>query len=1008
MKITKAFETAYKELNNEQKLAVDTLDGPIMVVAGPGTGKTQTLALRIANILLKTDTDPDAILALTFTESAAKEMRERLTRFIGAAAYYINISTFHSFCVDVIKTHPSHFTIDPSVEPLSDLEKLKILRRLIDHGKWQAIKPHNAPYHYVRAAISSIADLKRENISTQSFRDLLERDSLELEQEREGLSKTEFLKRTRDLVKNRELASLYEEYEKELSESNNFDFEDMISHVTRAFKADPDFLLTYQERFHYFLVDEYQDTNSAQNEVINLLASYYKERSDVFVVGDPDQAIMRFQGASIENQLSFVRRYQEVLVITLRQNYRSAQPILDAAYSLISHNELRIDDVVEGLDSRLVGNLKDKSSINLVTAPSSILEDLYLVRKIKELEKSGTLPEEIVVIYRNNLDGQILSSTLAKFGIDYVVQGGGNVLAEPVVKRFLKILRVVDELRRKEDDIHLFTILNYDIFGIDPLDVLKISRCAADNKATLFDVIADRKLLDKLNLRTADKVVSALSELANWQDLDANNTFVQFFEQVLTESGYLKSVLDSPDVHNQITRLNTLFEEVKKMNRADHDLNLRSFLDNLDLMEQNNLRIEEGVIKHRKSAITLTTAHSAKGLEWKHVFVYRLFDGQWGNKRNSDLFHLPPSLVPNTDLSKKEKNEDERRLFYVALTRAKTHLYLVHAASYSLYGRSRQVAPSMFLFELGDEFNNNNLETPEEDLESDLYSLLAPAPKIEGRLEKEQAEFLSTLVDKFSLSVTALNAYLECPYKFKLDKLLRLPRAKQPHLAFGTAVHAALESFYRRLKDEGLSPSKDFLLSAFKTALAKEILTKKETANRLEQGQKILTAYYDFFLKSFSPPVFLEKFSRVNLGDITLTGKIDRIDWLDRSARSVKVVDYKTGKPKSLGHIMGKTKDSTGDLHRQLVFYKLLIDLDRRLKVNFGIAELDFVQSPAEKDKSGKLAFEITSTEVDVLKKLIREVMSDIRALKFPRTTNLETCKDCDFRDHCWPEGIAE
>jgi len=326
------------------------------------------------------------------------------------------------------------------------------------------------------------------------------------------------------------------------------------------------------------------------------------------------------------------------------------------------HGGFDILGIIRGaLRSVFLGRLQSGSTLTQQLVKNAFLTpERSIVRKIKELEKAGTLPEEIVVIYRNNLDGQILSSTLAKFGIDYVVQGGGNVLAEPVVKRFLKILRVVDELRRKEDDIHLFTILNYDIFGIDPLDVLKISRCAADNKATLFDVIADRKLLDKLNLRTSDKVVSALSELANWQDLDANNTFVQFFEQVLTESGYLKSVLDSPDVHNQITRLNTLFEEVKKMNRADHDLNLRSFLDNLDLMEQNNLRIEEGVIKHRKSAITLTTAHSAKGLEWKHVFVYRLFDGQWGNKRNSDLFHLPPrsSPIPISRKKKKTKTSD--------------------------------------------------------------------------------------------------------------------------------------------------------------------------------------------------------------------------------------------------------------------------------------------------------------------------------------------------------------
>jgi DNA helicase II / ATP-dependent DNA helicase PcrA len=1010
-KSNKEFQAAYTGLNKEQKAAVDTLDGPVMVVAGPGTGKTQTIALRVANILLKTDTDPDAVLALTYTESAAKEMRTRLTSFIGHTAYYVNVATFHGFCVDVIRDNPGSFSIDPAAEPLSDLGKIKLFRGFLDRHRWHDIRPVNAPYHYVRSLIAGIADLKREGVEPDAFGRVLESESDYLVQEGESLKKSEFTKRKRDLAKNIELLEMYRLYQKALLDTKQFDFEDMIGHVTRAFRDDPDLLRAYQERFHYFLVDEYQDTNSAQNQVVKLLASFWGARANVFVVGDPDQSIYRFQGASLENLLGFVKDFPGCTVITLRDNYRSAQAILDSAHSLITHNELRIDDVVPGVDPHLrAAKVREKGELHSIVTASSLSEDIYLAGRITSLISSGISPREIVVIYRNNADGPPLGRTLAKFGVDYVVQGGGNVLAEPVVQRLLKIFRVIHEIREKKDDPNLFTILHYDIFGIDPLDVLKISRQAADRRATLFDVMTDPKLLGELDLATQDQVEAVLTSLGEWQDIDANSTFTEFFEKVLTQSGYLNSVLNGTDVHNNISRLNTLFTEVKKMNVADHHLNLAGFLGNLDLMEQNNLRIEESGFAQRDDAITLTTAHSAKGLEWEHVFVYRVYDGQWGNKRNSDLFHLPSALLPNTDLSKKEKNEDERRLFYVALTRAKTHLHLTRAAAYSQYGRSRDVVPSMFMYELGDDVKELALSPQKEDeIAANLTKILEPQkikPATSTKMDVEEESFLRGLVDKFELSVTALNAYLECPYRFKLNNLLRVPRAKAPHMAFGTAVHAALESFYRELKDNGAKKSKEFLLGAFELALKNEILTVEEEGHRLEQGKKILSAYYDYFAGEFAVPAYLEHKFHVKWDDIKLTGAVDRMDILDQDAKSVRVVDYKTGKVKTKGQIMGTTADSSGGMHRQLVFYKLLMDLDRRLTLKFGEAELDFVQAPADLGKSGKHRFSVSDAEVGELKQVITEVMTEIRALHFPRTSDLSICASCDFRDHCYPSGL--
>lgn len=1375
-KTTKEFTEAYKKLNKEQLLAVDTIDGPVMVVAGPGTGKTQTIALRMANILRQTDTNPDAVLALTFTESGARAMRTRLAQMIGVTAYYCHISTFHSFCIEVIKDNPDRFTLDPSAEPLSQLEKLKIIYRLLDSTPLTYLRPIGAPALYVKAILASLSDLKREGVDSGELTALLDAEDQFLHSnEAQELKKTEFTKRLRDLAKNRELKLLYDAYQQELKQTQRFDFEDMINTVVSAFRSDHDLLSIYQERFQYFLVDEYQDTNSAQNELLLLLAGFWGDKANIFVTGDPDQclpgdtlvttengdtqiqnirigdkvlsavgkgytsyvpvtntftnhrlakmitltletgqvitsthnhkmfcylppreqsnywyvylmfkkglgwrigttiglshrlkleadadkivgikqcdseaeakyfeivyslkyqiptvifkfrnnmisgewltrlykefdtvtnanklaselginldephyqrdgttfgkgrtkinlymnsrsyrskyatdgllkspsiehelniqtknpavlrilkekgfklrnqhigkgfrlvshdlhylyqigkelegeldgildiksslgthaiqhkptrimqagnvlvgnylpvrvgnhieyskvirktekfekittydlevypshnfiaggvvvhnSIMRFQGASIENQLSFIKVYPRAAVITLKQNYRSTQTILDAADSLISHNNLRISDVVPGIDSHLIALGEHQSSpIYLASLSSSTAETIFLAQDIKAKLKSGVSPSQIAIIYRTNRESDLIASTLVKYGIDYSVQGGANVLEDPTVRNFLKILRVIYQLRHKDDDRDLFTILHYDIFGIDSLDVLKISRLASDLRLNLFEILAAPSHLDSLTLSSRPHLVSALKSLAAWQQLDANSTFVDFFDKVLNDSGYLKWVLKQPDSHHRLSRLNTLFDEVKRMNRFDHHLDLSAFIANLDLMEENNLRLEESEFGISQDAVTLTTAHSAKGLEWEHVYLYRSVDKHWGNNQVKNLLTFPEGVLKNVKLGDKERNEDERRLFYVAMTRAKSGLTISQASSYSSSGTERGAVPSMFLSELGDlpaqaGANLEPLDTQaiEDEAHAHLEKLLTTTPdsSVSASTKDEQA-FLRPLVDNFSLSVTALNTYLECAYKFKLDKLFRVPRAKKSHLAFGTAIHSALEHFYSQLKDTGSRPSLDFLLDAFHTAIARELITKEDLSIRLAQGDKLLSAYYLFHRDDFKEPIFLEKFSRVQLGDITLTGKIDRIEWLDPSDRTVRVIDYKTGKSKTTGQIEGTTADSQGDLKRQLVFYKLLIDLDRRLQnIKFGEAVLDFVAEPLDKGKDGKRSFQVTEAQLADLRSTISSTMAEIRALHFPRTKDLKVCSTCDFRDHCHPQGI--
>ena len=345
LKTTSKFQQAYKQLNPAQKQAVDTIDGPVMVVAGPGTGKTQVLTTRIANILLQTDTDPSAILALTFTDSAAKNMRQRLAKMIGKTAYYVNINTFHSFCANVIRQHPEYFPIQRDSEPLTDLERYEIHESLLNQVKLEQLKPLNAPYFFVKDIVSAISNLKREGVSPEKFEQIIADEQQAFDHPQEKLTKVESRRQEKNLIKWGELLALYCGYQEQLAERQRYDFDDMIALVVQAFQQEELLLLSYQEKLHYFLVDEHQDTNSSQNQVVDLLASYWGDKANIFTVGDPNQAIFRFQGASIENMLGFVDRYAQATVINLNTGYRCSQTIYNAAQTLIGHNQLSQADL---------------------------------------------------------------------------------------------------------------------------------------------------------------------------------------------------------------------------------------------------------------------------------------------------------------------------------------------------------------------------------------------------------------------------------------------------------------------------------------------------------------------------------------------------------------------------------------------------------------------------------------------------------------------------------------
>ncbi|OGK58982.1 hypothetical protein A3G65_04595 [Candidatus Roizmanbacteria bacterium RIFCSPLOWO2_12_FULL_37_7b] len=1001
------FSKVFAQLNPAQKKAVETIEGPVMVIAGPGTGKTHVLAARIAQILKKTDTPPYAILALTFTDSAAVNIRKRVVNMIGKAGYYVNISTFHAFCSDVIKTHPEYFPIDRGSEPLNDLERYDFFQNIIEASKLDILKPINRPLFYIQDIIHAISNLKREGVTPAEFLKIVKR---EFERQETKLTKIEEALREKNKKKNTELANIYSEYEKKLRSHIRYDFDDMIALVVEAFKKNTLLLREYQEKLLYFLVDEYQDTNSSQNTVIELLAHYWGVKANLFVVGDPNQSIFRFQGASIENTLSFVKRFPHAEIITLEKGYRSPQLIYDAAYSLIQYNTLTTENehktLMKAVNKKLITIHSKGGKISIAALPSQTLELVYVVETIKQLIQKGTKLEEIAVLYRNNSDANEIQEMLDKWSVPYEISGGANILEAETIRQLLQLFRVIRDIRQGTESGELYEVLSYEWIDVSKMLTMKIGRAAGRARLSIYNLITQGYEIfkknycgndvSKIEFHTAEKFIANLEK---WNTDDANMIFTAWFEMMLKESGYLDWILKQETKIELLTNLNSLFREVKALVRDNHELKLEQFIHAVETMRDHRIQIQAEDLNIEKGSIHLSTVHRAKGREWEYVFIIHCIDGKWGNARIRELIPLPRGLLKNTDISKKEKNEDERRLFYVAITRAKKSVCISYPETIISDHTSRDVSGSMFIEEIGEKnFIIKDIRNLTEEADKHLENILRPRET--PLINITDQDFFRKLIENFKLSVTAMNTYLRDKDEFIENVLLRVPRAKPEPMAFGTAIHKALERLYK-VKMENGDLRLESLLKVFEISLEKELLYSTDLERRLKYGKEVLKRYYEEHTSDRVEPLFVERFfgygfSKTVLDNIPLTGRIDRIDWVDKGKKQARVVDYKTGRAKTIHDIEGKTISSQlskreqnlpesirGPYKRQLLFYKLLTQLDQTFVPIVTEGVFDFVEAHKETGKLIKRKFELKDEEVSELKNLIREVMKEIRELKF-------------------------
>lgn len=1011
-----AFEERYATLNAEQRQAVDTLVGPVMVIAGPGTGKTEVLTMRIANILRRAATGdggvrtpPEKILALTFTESAAASIRRRLVELVGAEAYRVEISTFHGFANRVIRDYPDYFPTIVGGASITEIEQVDILRRLIDTlPDLRDLRPFNDRYHHLRAILVAIGELKRQAVSPEAFvaiaedaaRDLRANpDFVNQSGKHEGKIKSKYVSVAKQADRNVELAEIYAAYQKALVAANQYDYSDMIMYVVHALETNDELLRVLQDSYEYFLVDEHQDTNNAQNRIVELVAGGVA-RPNLFVVGDEKQAIFRFQGASLENFRYFRDRYNDVLLITLSSNYRSTQTILDAAQG------------VSPRETALMARAGyAEGPVHLAVFAAADIEYYFIARKIKELVAAGMPADRIAVLYRDNRDVVSLVRTLEKEKVPFIIESDQDVLGDEEMKKLVRILRAV---QRFGSDAALAEALHVDFLGVAPIDVYKLLAYAAREKKRLYEAVRSPALLDAAGVDSASKTAYGrlFEALSGWRRAAKNQGATEAFEKIVYESGFLKALLDHPVATEKLAKLHALFDIVKSLVERQKNYTLDDFFRYLDLMEEHGLAVRSTDTVRLPGRVRLMTAHRAKGLEFDAVFIMNAVDGKWGSRHRREVIKLPARIYrPATEDAAGDGDDasavddaDERNVFYVALTRAQKELFITLSKADR---DGKEQLPTPFIAELKEDVLSPLNVAPYEKEFAARRDEIEFAPVSPRAPELRDKEFLNELFRAQGLSVTALNNYLKCPWAYFYRSLVRIPEAPDKNRSFGIAVHAALKSYFDALSASaggapGSGRGKEHLIRRFEEALAREAINEREYEEALEKGRRALRAFYDEYHSTWSPRALIERrIEGIVLEDGTLiNGTLDRVEFLNGPADGdrdpVRVIDYKTGKPKSRNEIEGLTKASDGNYKRQIVFYKLLLDKEGKRDMRSGI--IQFVE-PDDHGKMRHVELAVTPGDVSALEKLVMDVARKILDLSFWNEGCREPdCRYCELR----------
>lgn len=871
-------------LNEKQREAVEHKEGPLLIIAGAGTGKTTVITERIKHLILGQDVIPSHILALTFTEKAAREMEERVDVILPYGYTELWISTFHAFCDRILRNEAIHIGLTPSYKLATEAESILFLRKHLFFLDLDYFRPLGNPTKFLTAILQHFNRLRDEDVTPQqylAFARKLNARRYTLDDEKEEVKKT------------LELARAFTTYQDLKAKEGIFDFADLIASTLTLFRTRKNILKNYQEQFPYVLVDEFQDTNFAQNELAILLAG---AKQNITVVGDDDQAIYRWRGAAIANIIQFKKHFPHAKVVTLTKNYRSTEEILARSYALIQHNNPDRLEVKEHIDKKLTSTRKVKGEpAALLFADRVENEAEAVVKKIKELTSSKVPYQfsDIAILVRANDHAHPFTRALERHRIPYQFLGPGQLFHQEEVKDLIAYLRV---LANFDDSASLYRVLTMPLFSLEARDIAAILNFAKRKNDTLFEALekVDETFIKEETRKAVKKLVDMINRHLKRVPKDTAGQILYYF---LEDSGLLKQFLSAKTQADEKRAENVakFFEKLKTFEGERTDASVFSVVDWIDLsMQMGESPLAADMDWSNNNAVNILTVHSSKGLEFPVVFVVNLVTQRFPTRERREQIPIPQELIKEILPEGDYHLQEERRLFYVAMTRARDYLFLSAAHFYGEGKRERKISP--FVHEaLGEEAVASTMSKKHESTQLTLLEWAQP-PVLSPTIKHPSSASITYL------SYSQIQTFDICPLHYKLRYILKIPSAPTAAQSFGTSIHATLRDTYRQAKNEKLT-LKDTLALLSKSWVNDGYHSREHEKKAFDKAKAILENYFTKYFDPIKLPLAVELPFTFMIkkpaspasppGGLKVGGRIDRIDQKDNGA--IEIIDYKTG-----------------------------------------------------------------------------------------------------------------
>jgi DNA helicase-2/ATP-dependent DNA helicase PcrA len=951
------FEKAYQVLNTAQKRAVEAIDGPVMVVAGPGTGKTQVLALRIAHILQKTDVGADAVLCLTFTRSGVLAMRSRLEGYIGGTAREVHVSTFHSFAGDIVEKYYSVLDFDVAPVSLDDNQAVLIVDELLHNYEWEYIRPRTNPSQYFSDLKGLISILKRERMTPAMFLDEVEKEIVSLKQDPESIStrgeskgkiKKEIEKKIESLERTKEVVEFFRLYEEVKKERGLMDYDDVLSYAVEIIESSEDARDDIREQYQYILIDEHQDSSGVQNSFLKAVWQG-TEQPNIFVVGDDRQLIYGFSGASMSYFEEFATLFGKTELITLTENYRSTEKILALADELLQSSVTK-----EKLNSNILGNEKVFLSEYAYERDEILGAGLFFKKQIDK----GYKPEDCALLVPKNRHVRNAISILEDLGLSVSHSGNVSVFSLLETQSILRILKIIS----------------------DPYDSVSISKSILDKTSNITPIEGHAFLHQQ---KGKNITLESLSNYDNSQNIFSDGNKVSLWgkklsfwvndltnkkiSEVVSTIGNELLILNASsheDLISSVEIVRTLLHNAMTWEEKNQNKGLASFIEYLERLQEYNQSVELASFGEA-SGVQVMTLHRSKGLEYKNVWIAHMNEETlMGQKRQP--FTLPESI--KLHINERDVLSAKREL-YVAITRAK-EICSISYAQKNYEGKALE--PTVLISDLPKEHFEFKSR---EDTENELLSF---GPQIYvSTNKKEDQDILDVLKDyvkqnyeSVKVSVTLLNNFFDCPWKWYFRNFLKLPETKSVSLALGSAVHSTIEYILKADK----KPSQKDIEEKIIYELGREgVIEQKElkrmTKDAMNAVMNWLEEYYPHLAKDRQSERSVS-FKDSAFPNLSMYGKIDLTERFPDG--SISVTDFKTGSVKTASMIEKETDEGRlSDYMRQLAMYSYLIRGAEKGSVVTS-SRLLFVEAD-KKEKNALYQTQISEEQIDLLVRDIKE-----------------------------------